>query len=64
MNEQEASFVIRAQMALADEGIGVCYPKEYDAAVIKKAVKIAGSKFDKHTLRDYSLISDEEHFFS
>ena len=64
MTEQEASFIIRAQMALSDEGIGVCYTKEYDATVVKKAMKIAGYEFDQHTLWDYNLISDEEHFSS
>jgi hypothetical protein len=48
MTEQEASLIIRMEMALADEGISAKNPAPEDAIVIATALKVAGHLFDEH----------------
>jgi hypothetical protein len=48
MTEQEASLIIRMEMALADEGIGAKNPSPEDSIVIATALKVAGHLFDEH----------------
>lgn len=72
MTEQEASLIIRMEMALADEGIGPKHlvvdgkyvmPDEDDKAVLSEAVRVAGHLFDEHyDLWDIGLVPDEVHF--
>lgn len=72
MTEQEASLIIRMEMALAYEGIGpkplvvdgeYVMPDEADKEVLNKAVRVAGHLFDEHyDLWDNGLVPDEVHF--
>lgn len=72
MTEQEASLIIRMEMALADEGIGPKHlvvdgayvmPHEADKEVLNEAVRVAGHLFDEHfDLWDCGLVPDEIHF--
>lgn len=72
MTEQEASLIIRMEMALAYEGIGpkdlvvngeYVTPTAEDAAVLAEAVRVGGHLFDEHyDLWDNNLIPDEVHF--
>lgn len=48
MTEQEASLIIRMEMALAEEGISAKDPAPEDATVIATALKVAGHLFDEH----------------
>lgn len=71
MTEQEASLIIRMELALAEEGIG---PKQLvvdgeridqsddDRRVLEEAVRVAGHLFDEHyDLWDAGLVTDEAH---
>lgn len=71
MTEQEASLIIRMELALTDEGIG---PKQLvvdgervdrsdeDRRVLEEAVRVAGHLFDEHyDLWDAGLIAGEVH---
>lgn len=72
MTEQEASLIIRMELALTDEGIGARRPvvdgeyvdqREADRAVLDEAVRVAGHLFDEcYDLWDAGLIPDEVHF--
>lgn len=72
MTEQEASLIIRMELALVDEGIGpkslsingkYVDPVEDDQRVLQEAVRVAGHLFDEHwDLWDAGLVPDEVHF--
>lgn len=71
MTEQEASLIIRMELALADEGISARRPvvdgehvdqPEADRAVLEEAVRVAGHLFDEHyDLWDAGLVPGEVH---
>ena len=62
MTEQEASLIIRMEMALSDEGIGVRNPAPEDATVIATALKVAGHLFDEHyDLWEHGLVPSDAH---
>lgn len=72
MTEQEASLIIRMELALTYEGIGpkqlyvdgkYVDPVEEDRRVLQEAVRVAGHLFDEHyDLWDADLVTDEVHF--
>ena len=72
MTEQEASLIIRMELALTDEGISARRPvvdgeyvdqSDADRAVLEEAVRVAGHLFDEHhDLWEAGLVPDETHF--
>ncbi|MEU9670397.1 hypothetical protein AB0E25_33455 [Streptomyces bobili] len=71
MTEQEASLIIRQNLALADEGIGprravvdgeYVDQSEADSKVLDEAVRVAGHLFDEHyDLWDAGMVPNEVH---
>jgi hypothetical protein len=71
MTEQEASLIIRMELALADEGISARRPvvdgeyvdqSDADRAVLDEAVRVAGHLFDEHyDLWEAGLVPSETH---
>lgn len=62
MTEQEASLIIRMDMALAEEGIGVRNPAPEDTAVYETALRVAGHLFDEHyELWENGLVDSSVH---
>lgn len=61
MNVNVASFLIRCQIALVEEGIGPRNGIPEDREVLADAVRVAGHLFDEHELWNYEVIPDEAH---
>lgn len=61
MNVNVASFLIRCQIAMVDEGIGPRDAVPQDRAVLAEAVEVAGHLFDEHELWDVGIIDDDQH---
>lgn len=63
MTEQEASLIIRMELALVDEGIGPKRPAPEDREVLEEAVRVAGHLFDEHyELWEANLVPADVHF--